>query len=386
LFFKIGLYIIIIMDRIPHFTPKAGQGRIVHVPIGIINAGNTCYMNSCIQLMKYALGINQIATRPESSNSKPHLHNIVQSWNNINQRETERAREPMNPVPFMEALQKYPNRPIDFMRCEQHDAVEFLVFVMECFHNYLARPYAAAAASSAASSAAASSVGNKYLNDAMELIATTHKKEYSPILALFYGIQFTQIIRPPAAGHANNQAGHANNQAVHTLLSNRAELFMTLHLPINEAMNTLEDCIKAYFSPTILSGENAWLNEKTGKKETVMHRNILWELPPILIIHLKRHQYSNHGHKCRKFIDYPVDADFSTLLPKLQSRRSLQKYSLYGVCYHHGTGPNSGHYTAAIKTASGEWWMCNDTAVYPLDPSQIVSPNACCLIYRLCMF
>ncbi len=56
-------------------------------------------------------------------------------------------------------------------------------------------------------------------------------------------------------------------------------------------------------------------------------------------------------------------------------------HDLYAVSNHMGS-VGSGHYTSYCKMDDGMWQCCNDSSVYSVDVSQVVSPDAYLLFYR----
>jgi len=48
-------------------------------------------------------------------------------------------------------------------------------------------------------------------------------------------------------------------------------------------------------------------------------------------------------------------------------------YDLTGVCYHLGGSLESGHYVAAVKGPSDQWWECNDELCSPVESDSVAS-------------
>jgi ubiquitin C-terminal hydrolase len=196
------------------------------------------------------------------------------------------------------------------------------------------------------------------------MMKTMYNKEYSEMLNIFYGIHVSEI---------SSLEGDES-------LSLRPEPFSILSLPIPTDNNSpsLHDCLNLYCAKEELSGENAWMNDKTNKKEDVNRGIIFWNLPNILIIDLKR--WSETGVKINKHIEAPmVDADFSAHVRGYNKHSNI--YDLYGVCNHSG-GALGGHYTAYVKNANGKWYEFNDTSVKEIDDTQIVTSKSYCFFYR----
>ena len=134
--------------------------------------------------------------------------------------------------------------------------------------------------------------------------------------------------------------------------------------------------------PEQMTGENAWYNEKTKKKQDISKTMCFWNFPKILVVTLKR--FSPDGmYKINSVIDFPlVDLDLSSYVKGYNSKNYV--YDLFGVCNHMG-GVEGGHYTSFVKNVSGKWVHYNDTVVEIVadaDIHRIVSPMSYCLFYR----
>jgi len=156
---------------------------------------------------------------------------------------------------------------------------------------------------------------------------------------------------------------------------------MDLPIPTDNTCS-LYDCFNNFVASETLSGDNAWYNEKTGKKEDVLKTLGFWNFPKILVITLKR--FSPDGsRKMGNLIEFPIE---NLNLSKYVKGYNPQQYvyDLFGICNHIG-GVSGGHYTAFVKNSTGKWLNYNDQNVQeisgPVD-SHIITPMAYCLFYR----
>ena len=171
----------------------------------------------------------------------------------------------------------------------------------------------------------------------------------------------------------------------------------------------------------------------------------LWRLPPVVIIHLKRFQFTQHmRRKLRDFVHFPVEGvDLSRIMavegsgrsrgdneksasnkgegddketekakengeeptsngqkdgaeenataateddstaPSLNqdNGRSEMLYDLYGVVHHQGA-LSGGHYVASLKSETdGQWRLFNDAQVYEIHSRDVVDSSAYILFY-----
>jgi ubiquitin C-terminal hydrolase len=140
------------------------------------------------------------------------------------------------------------------------------------------------------------------------------------------------------------------------------------------------DCFDLMTTTESLSGDNAWLNEKTGKKENIQKQLRFWSLPKVLVIVLKR--FSPDGRsKMTGLVNFPMTGlDLSKYVCGYNPKTYV--YDLYGVCNHFG-GVSDGHYTASVRNIHGEWIHYNDKYVERINGNEnVVSPMAYCLFYR----
>jgi ubiquitin carboxyl-terminal hydrolase 4/11/15 len=111
----------------------------------------------------------------------------------------------------------------------------------------------------------------------------------------------------------------------------------------------------------------------------------LYRAPPILIIHLKRFQYSATTHRRDKiniFIDFPLEG--LDLSEHVMHWTDAEKpvYDCYAVSNHFG-GLGGGHYTAYALNDDGVWCHYDDSRVTThVDPKEVVSSSAYVLYYR----
>ncbi|WKY05989.1 hypothetical protein Q1695_006301 [Nippostrongylus brasiliensis] len=146
----------------------------------------------------------------------------------------------------------------------------------------------------------------------------------------------------------------------------------------------LMECIDLFTKQEQLGEEDSWYCPKCKKHERATKKLDLWNLPQILIIHLKRFQYSK-WHRDKIDIPVVIPVKGFELNSKLANERHEHvKYDLIAISHHVG-GLGGGHYTAsALNTTTGKWYEFNDSCVSetaaPSDP--IVGRTPYMLVYR----
>jgi ubiquitin carboxyl-terminal hydrolase 6/32 len=192
---------------------------------------------------------------------------------------------------------------------------------------------------------------------------------------------------------------------------------------------TLEECLDAFAKEERIP--EAFCSKcKDFRVQTT--RMTLWRLPPILIIHLKRFQFTQTmRRKLRDLVIFPLegldlsrimaldgagegcrvvpeansanqatpskkplqengDADDSTQATtesteadgiKDDKGRSEMLYDLYGVVHHQGA-LSGGHYVASLKSElDGQWRLFNDAQIYEIRARDVVDSSAYILFY-----
>jgi ubiquitin C-terminal hydrolase len=331
---------------------------------GLANLGNSCYLNSCMQILSHTYELNAFLSN-ENGKYKRFLKKIPDS---VVLLEWDKLREILwknnciiAPHGFVKTIQnvaRLKQRDL-FMGYQQNDIQEFLLFIIDCFHTALSREVDM-------------HITGESKNDidylavtAYKMMQNMYKKDYSDMLNIFYGIHISQLT-------------HVETNVV---MSMSAEPFsvISLPIPVTKVNPSLFDCLDLYCDSELLDGENSWFNDKTGANEPVKRNIIFWSLPNIMIIDLKRSKL-NHK-KIHTLVNIPMEnVDFSKYVKGYNSASYI--YELYGVCNHSGGGGGGGHYFAFIKNANGKWYSFNDTMVNEIQADKVISAMSYCLFYR----
>ena len=327
---------------------------------GLANIGNTCYINSCMQIISHTYELNDFL---ETGSYKKRINKIADSVVLV---EWDKLREMMwssnctiAPWGFVKGIQKVAllkDREL-FTGNAQNDVQEYLLFIIDCFHNSIRREVEMEITGDVINKT------DKLAKVCYEMMRDMYKKDYSEILNIFYGIHVSQI----------------SSLDKNECLSLRPEPFSVLSLSIAQVRNpTIFDCLDLYCKKETLEGENAWFNEDLNRHQNVSRGIIFWSLPNILIIDLKRWSYDGRKNGVSVSVELS-NIDFSDYVKGYNSCSYI--YDLYGVANHSG-GSAGGHYTASIKNANGKWYEFNDTFVKEINGDNIVSSKSYCFFFR----
>ena len=329
---------------------------------GLVNLGNTCFLNSCMQALSHTYELNELLSSEKCKkvkNNKSVDTIILNEWNDLRKVmwNNNGTVSPNRFVHFVQQVADIKDREL-FTGWAQNDMPEFLLFVVECIHNSISRKM---------NMKITGNIENSVDNLAIacyKMLQTTYAKEYSEIMELFYGIYVSEL-----------------KSVTDSVTQNaKPESFFILDLPIPKKNATLYECFDEFTNSELLEGDNAWFNEKTGNKESVKKQIVFWNFPKILVITLKRFS-ADGSRKIQDLIDFPLEnLNLSKYVAGYNPKQYI--YDLYAVCNHSG-GPMGGHYTAFVKNIDNGWCHFNDVN---LDKSiklhQIVTPKAYCLFYR----
>jgi len=321
---------------------------------GLLNNGSNCFVNSCLQVLlrTHQLDFLQYCT----TNNKNETDNFVlDAWNDFVSDYNNSKLSIVNPGLFIRIIHRCAKLKgnVIFSRNQQNDVSEFLMFMIECFHNSIYGP----------SMMVAPKPKTKVSSNVWDML-NQQTKNYSEIIDLFYGISVKEIISP----------------TTNTVKSIKSEQFFILDLPICKGESvSIYDCLDLFTKKELLSGENKWYNEKTKKKEEVEIQNTLFRLPDILVITLGRFS-ENSRIKNKQIVTFPLtNLNLEPYCHPESNKHS--KYELYAICNHIGNDITGGHYNAFLKSKHN-WILCDDEHVTKLNIQDLCTSETYCLFYR----
>lgn len=328
---------------------------------GLANLGNTCYINSCMQVLSHTYELNNVLVQDTYKKRLNNKHDsiLLVEWDEL-RKILWNENCIVSPGKFIKTIQhiaKVKNNNL-FSDFQQNDVSEFLIFMIDCFHNALSREVIMTIQGDIQNEK------DKIAKLCFEKIKDIYSKDYSEIWNIFYGIHISKLV-----SLENNEVINLN-----------PEPYFIINLPIPEDNKnpSLYDCLDLYITGETIEG---YLNEKTNKKETIRKNIEFWSFPSVLVIDIKR--YNSMNRKNQILIDFPLE-NLNLSKYVVGYNKESYIYDLYAICNHSGS-VMGGHYTAFIKNANGNWYHFNDTMVSQISSEMekhMISPKAYCFFYR----
>ena len=317
---------------------------------GLLNFGTDCYINSITQLL---ISLD-IFDKFKIYNTSKLLEEFKWLSSNMNKNKT------VNPNRWLNAIRSKAeeNGILEFNEFNQSDVTEFLLFILDEFHNANKRDVSI-------------NITGQKMRDQDDIAINIYKKfkllyekDYSDIIYHFYGFGVTNI-----------------SSKLNTSKSIIPEPFNIISLAIPTVHNnllTIYNCLDEFFKDEELTDDNIWYNEDTKTKEPAIKTYKAWQFPNILIISFKRFQ--NNGKKDKRLIYTPLyNLDLCKYSLGYDSNNSF--YNLHAVCNHFGNSSIGGHYTITINN-NNKWLHFNDSNIEEINPNNVISQASYCLVYK----
>ena len=319
--------------------------------VGIQNMGNTCYVNTVLQLLRTCQVWNTVClTQPISADKKivlAYKDMLVTMWS---------AYKPayVRPLAFIADIKKaVENTPyVMFGQPMQNDAQEYLAYLMDQFHEEMKTDSTDVLSEENTMEAMADRAWSLFLN-----------KKTSEMVRIFFGMMRKTVI-----------CSNCNTQTY------QWELFNMLKIPCYGG-ETLHDWIEKEVNE--VTDIDAYQCNTCKAKYPAKKYSHIWKLPQHLFIVLDRFQ--GNGMKAINVCPIQMRLSFAHYFAQeaQQLGLHLNTYELCGIGDHHGLHIHGGHYTSQFKhPITEDWWFFNDEQSQDMYQPYF-SSSAYILSYRL---
>lgn len=317
------------------------------------NIGNTCYINSIIQILLHTYELNNILKNTQTLKNNMESM-IVKHWKELHNKTM--VSKQVSPHNLIFTIRKYIKQ---FDNSSQQDASEFLIQLIDIFKIALSHPVKI-------------NISNKYVTKENELyiecynrIKQLYSNDYSELVNIFNGMFITEL-------------KDKNNQ----IISRTFDPYEILQVPTpNIPVSTIYDCLDLlWLEETLTDYKITGSGSSTLNNMFVSKTYYLWLTPKILILNLKKY---NTQYKLNTYVDIPHELDLSKYL--YPGCKDTPNYTLYAICNHTGNGNiNYGHYYSYILIPQiKKWVMFNDSSPpVVMNEDQVSTKDAVCVFYR----
>jgi len=345
---------------------SASFGQTLPGHTGLLNFGNTCFMNSALQPLFHTPELHQLFTKKKficqvnPKNKAKSAGAISACFSALMDSVWSSQFKYIKPNYFLDTFAEKVNSELADRR--QHDAQEFFSCLLNSLHEELnqvdsKRPFLQ------------DYDGKKIQEDADHYFKDLKLFESSPIQDLFDVTSVMTII-----------CMECNTSSV----SFESMPLLLLELPAESYSSCLlSACLDHYFGNIVLEGSEKWNCPNCKSLQTSKRSMRIWSLPPVLVICLKRFATSYWGLRKNNInIEFEVESlDMSSYSHESSGSKVEAQYKLYAVTNHHGS-LHYGHYTSAVHTQETGWLEFDDESVYRMSSKGVQSKDAYILYFR----
>ena len=337
---------------------------------GLPNIGNTCYLNSAFQCLRFTPLFQSYFGKQESWRKHRHLdrkgYEFAEETANLS-KQLNLCERP-NPRNFvMRFLEIGKSSNPDLRLGQQEDAAEAMIIILDNLHMQLAHPVKMEITNADPETMESLRPDQLELVDSLKSFISYFKKEYSLFVGAFYGQ--TRIVLRCLCG----------------AVSTRYEPWSILKLEIPGGSKlggiapSLQECFAAAFSSEKIDDYRC---ETCNAKGTIRKEHSISRFPDTLIVSIKR--FTNTGSKIRCSIAY--DPDCVDLTPfrawPIIQTSDMCEYSVVSTIEHLGNS-QGGHYVMRHRTDDG-WEIYDDMRVISCPFGGEATPDTFVLVLERC--
>ena len=157
------------------------------------------------------------------------------------------------------------------------------------------------------------------------------------------------------------------------------EYFLDLPLPSSSGKMSVEELLLEFFGDTRVEGWKSCPQCKDAS-EGAIETSCLYRTHSVLGMTLMR--FDERGRKIHTPVAFRMEINLKHLFhPDAAAQQETFDYDLYAVVVHYGESRHAGHYTAFVKMQH-RWYLCDDLKVTEVAPAVVMSQAAYMLFYQ----
>jgi ubiquitin C-terminal hydrolase len=314
--------------------------RISKAARGIVNIGNTCFLNSILQcLLRVPALVQPLCDETESSATilsgmtDTSISKIFRDF--ANEYWGGRSVKALRPTSMVSALEVRKG----WKHGNQEDAHEFLRLLLNYMHK-----------------------------DILDVLGFDRDGNESTFISRVFG---GKEVNELTCLHCNSTSRAYNP-------------FLDLSLELGDGISTVEEALAAFLKMETLSLENARDCEHCERREQATKQLSIAELPNTLVLNLKRftHQFDESGEpvvrKITKEVSFPPTLGLPPTHEKQSNIGATPAFHLTGVVVHQ---ERLQHYVAFVCGSNGQWYKMNDSVVTAVTEAEVLKQEAYILFY-----
>lgn len=340
---------------------------------GLINLGNTCFMNCIVQALTHTPLLRDyfLADRHICQMENDPQQCLVCEMARLFQEFYSGISTPHTPYRLLHLVWTHARHLAGY---EQQDAHEFLIATLDVLHQHCKGIDQLTGSSGLSSSTSphCNCIIDQIFTGGLQSDVTCQRcHNVSTTIDPFWDISLD--LGPPESDHGGN-----------------SERF--------EELTSLTNCLKRFTRPEHLGSLAKIKCSRCLSYEESTKQLTMKKLPLVACFHLKRFEHSTGYHKkISTFVSFPEDLDMtpfmssshthniangeSVIRESASSLSSENKYSLYSVVNHRGTA-DSGHYTCFIRQHKDHWFRCEDNLITKASIQDVLRSEGYLLFYH----
>ncbi|XP_053693027.1 ubiquitin carboxyl-terminal hydrolase 38 [Sabethes cyaneus] len=343
--------------------------------VGLVNLGNTCYMNSVLQALVMT---KQFSREVLLSKIDAPLFSQIQKLLALL---LHSARPELTPRALLAAA-----RPPDFVPGYQQDSSEFLGYLLEKLHEQEKKLIKDQFIDSNVETHWTCNDKKSHIKESLPSVIGITQNDQSTGEQVASIVPCNESLLPPTLIQktfggklfVTYQCNECGSQ------STNLDAFRSFELSFPESSDlgieySVQKLLDFYCSSEKLIGDNQYFCDKC-KKLCDGERSIrILKSPRNLILTLKHFRYDQQRHTRAKLMNKVLhDEMISLRIVTDTGHSSVMQYSLYAAVVHAGTSMDSGHYYTYAQDKSDCWYKFNDNFVTKCSADELhslSSPN-----------